>query len=105
MDPQATPSGAARLLRGDRLGVSPDPTSSTPDSVDEFVLALRDPLAYGNRYGRSATTRWDKDQDGDVDFDDIGDLVVDLHESSEAAPQTDGGQLAKLDSNATSFGS
>jgi hypothetical protein len=62
--------------------------SVTLDDIDGFVLGLKDPAAYEATYGVPAQLNGDIDQDGDLDFDDIDDLVV-LFDVGASAPAGD----------------
>ncbi|MFV2070250.1 MAG: lamin tail domain-containing protein, partial [Pirellulales bacterium] len=46
------------------------------DDADDFVLALTDPAAYEAVYAVPGTLAGDTDRDGDVDFDDIVELLA-----------------------------
>jgi hypothetical protein len=56
-----------------------------PDDVTDFVLGLMDPAAYELRHGVPATLAGDVDRDGDLDFDDIDDLLAVVESASAPA--------------------
>jgi hypothetical protein len=47
----------------------------TMDDITDFVLGLMDPAAYERKHGVSANQTGDVDRDGDLDFDDIDELL------------------------------
>ena len=46
------------------------------DDIDDFVLALNNPIEYESTYGVPPELKGDTDGDGDNDFDDIDDFVA-----------------------------
>ncbi|MFV2069769.1 MAG: hypothetical protein ACC645_22615, partial [Pirellulales bacterium] len=52
------------------------------DDIDDFVLGLRDPVAYAAAVGLPAAFHGDTDGDGDLDFDDIRGFVAILSNAS-----------------------